>query len=749
MKRIVLFLVTNLAVMLVLSIAASVLGVNRYLTANGLDLGTLLVFAGIMGFGGAFISLAMSKMMAKWSTGARIIDSPSTSTEFWLVETVRKQAEKAGIAMPEVAIYEGAPNAFATGPSRNNSLVAVSTGLLQGMSKEEVEAVLAHEVSHVGNGDMVTLTLIQGVVNTFVIFLSRIVGYLVDSFLRRGDSQSSGPGIGYTITVIVCDILFGILASIIVAWFSRQREFRADAGAAGLMGSPRPMISALQRLGGMAVEPLPKSTREFRHCRRPRPDGAVRQPSEHGRAHRRALGARPLSLRLLQRYGRPPMIAGAFAFLFAAAPAWAAASDVVGANLLWLALILMSARLFAPLAQKLGFPAVLGELLLGVLLGNLALAGINGFESIKHDPAVKFIAELGVIVLLLQIGLETRLADLIKVGPRALAVGSIGIVVPFVLGAFVMGPWLAPGLSGNTYLFLGATLAATSVGITGRVFRDLGKLDTPAARIVLGAAVIDDVLGLVILAVVTSLVQAGSVSVGQVGGIIAEAVIFLAGSIWIGRLIAPHSSRWLAQLDAGPSMLFAQVLATGLFLAWLAHAIGLAPIIGAFAAGLLFEPIFLRDFDRPAIVRDIEPLLPASDPGLAERLRPILKKHGGHQHEHMIEPIGYFFVPVFFVLTGMQVDLQTFADPKILVIGLGVTAVAIAGKLVAGLAAGSSGKWVVGWGMVPRGEVGLIFAMVGKNLGVMNEAMFSVIVLMVILTTLITPPVLTWLLRRQ
>ena len=258
MKRVVLFLATNLAVMLVLSIAASVLGVNKFLHANGLNLGMLLVFAALMGFGGSFISLMMSKMMAKWSTGARIIEAPSNSTEFWLVETVRKQAEKAGIAMPEVAIYDGEPNAFATGPSKNNSLVAVSTGLLQGMSKEEVEAVLAHEVSHVANGDMVTLTLIQGVVNTFVIFLSRIVGYLVDSFLRRG-SDSSGPGIGYTITVIVCDILFGILASIIVAWFSRQREFRADAGAAGLMGTPRPMIAALQRLGGMTVEPLPKS----------------------------------------------------------------------------------------------------------------------------------------------------------------------------------------------------------------------------------------------------------------------------------------------------------------------------------------------------------------------------------------------------------------------------------------------------------------------------------------------------------
>jgi len=432
----------------------------------------------------------------------------------------------------------------------------------------------------------------------------------------------------------------------------------------------------------------------------------------------------------------------------AAAPAWAAGSEVVGANLLWLALILISARLFAPLAQRLGFPAVLGELLLGVALGNIALVGLTAFDAIRHDPAVAFIAELGVIVLLLQIGLETRLAELLKVGPRAFAVGTVGIIVPFVLGAWLVGPWLLPGLSANAYLFLGATLAATSVGITGRVFRDLGKLDTSAARIVLGAAVIDDVLGLVILAVVSSLVQAGSVSVGQVGGIIAEAVVFLAGSIWLGRLIAPHSSRWLAQLDAGPSMLFAQVLATGLFLAWLAHAIGLAPIIGAFAAGLLFEPIFLRDFDRPSIVREIEPLLPSGEPGLAERLRPILLKHGGHQHEHMIEPIGYFFVPVFFVLTGMQVDLQTLADPAVLGVGAGVTLAAVAGKLAAGLAAGPAGKWLVGWGMVPRGEVGLIFAMVGKQLGVMSEAMFSVIVMMVILTTLITPPVLTLLLKR-
>ena len=259
MKRIILFLATNLAVMLVLGLVTSLLGVNKFLTANGLNLGALLVFAALMGFGGAFISLFMSKAMAKWSTGARVITSPGNSTEFWLMQTVERLSQRAGIAMPEVAIYDGEPNAFATGATKNSSLVAVSTGLLQSMTREEVEAVLAHEVAHVANGDMVTLTLIQGVVNTFVVFLSRVVGYLVDSFLRRNDESSSGPGIGYLVTSLVCEIVFGILASIIVAWFSRQREFRADAGAAHLVGTPMPMVNALRRLGGLHTEPLPQN----------------------------------------------------------------------------------------------------------------------------------------------------------------------------------------------------------------------------------------------------------------------------------------------------------------------------------------------------------------------------------------------------------------------------------------------------------------------------------------------------------
>lgn len=247
MKRIVLFLATNFAILIVLSISARILGVDRFLTANGLDLTLLLGFAALIGFGGSFISLAISKWMAKRSTGAEVITQPRNEAEQWLVNTVRRQAQQAGIGMPEVAIYNAPDmNAFATGMSRNNALVAVSTGLLHGMGRDEVEAVLAHEVSHVANGDMVTLTLIQGVVNTFVIFLSRVIGYAVDSFLRR-DSEHSGPGIGYWVASIVAELVLGVLASIIVMWFSRQREFRADNGGAALAGRGK-MVAALQRL---------------------------------------------------------------------------------------------------------------------------------------------------------------------------------------------------------------------------------------------------------------------------------------------------------------------------------------------------------------------------------------------------------------------------------------------------------------------------------------------------------------------
>jgi len=256
MKRIFLFLATNIAVLVVLSVIINVFGLGNFLTAEGIDPVGLLLFSAVVGFAGSIISLLISKWMAKSSTGARVIDGSEGTTEYWLVQTVQKLAQQAGIGMPEVAIFEGAPNAFATGAFKNSSLVAVSTGLLQSMSKEEAEAVLGHEIAHVANGDMVTLTLIQGVVNTFVIFLSRIVGFFVDKVIFRTER---GVGPGFFVASLVAQIVLGILASMIVAWFSRQREFRADRGSAELLGSPRPMINALARLGGVPAGELPQA----------------------------------------------------------------------------------------------------------------------------------------------------------------------------------------------------------------------------------------------------------------------------------------------------------------------------------------------------------------------------------------------------------------------------------------------------------------------------------------------------------
>lgn len=256
MKRIVLFLLTNLAVMLVLGVVTSVFGLNRYLSAYGMNYGSLMVFSLFIGFTGSIISLLMSKQMAKWTTGLELITQPRTADEAWIVQTVQRLSERAGIGMPEVGIYEGEPNAFATGAFKNSALVAVSTGLLSGMTRDEVEAVLGHEVAHIANGDMVTMTLIQGVVNTFVIFLSRVIGFAVDNFLNRGEERR-GPGAGYMITYLVLEVFLGILASTIVAWYSRQREFRADAGSGDLMGQRQSMIQALRRLGGLQAGELP------------------------------------------------------------------------------------------------------------------------------------------------------------------------------------------------------------------------------------------------------------------------------------------------------------------------------------------------------------------------------------------------------------------------------------------------------------------------------------------------------------
>lgn len=415
---------------------------------------------------------------------------------------------------------------------------------------------------------------------------------------------------------------------------------------------------------------------------------------------------------------------------------------------LWVAVILILAKLVS-LIERLGQPAVLGELVLGVILGNLVLVGITWFQPIAEDEIIQFLAELGVVVLLFQVGLETRVAEMRRVGVRAGLVAVVGVIVPFVLGTYVVGPLLLPGLSSNTYLFLGAALTATSVGITARVFRDLGTLQSAEAKIVLGAAVIDDVLGLIVLAVVSAIVSFGVVSVGQVAWIIAKAVLFLGGAIVLGQLVAPYISRLFSKINAGIGMKFVLAFSSALLFANLAEAIGLAPIVGAFTAGLILEPVHFRNFKDPEVVDHLKEALQDANPQVKESVGRVMEAHSKRHVEELLEPIGYLFVPLFFVLTGMAVRIDTLFNPSILLVALGITFVAIIGKLVTGWVAGSGvKKSVVGWGMVPRGEVGLIFATIGRSLGVVTDEVFSIIIIMVIFTTLLTPPVLSFLLKR-
>lgn len=428
--------------------------------------------------------------------------------------------------------------------------------------------------------------------------------------------------------------------------------------------------------------------------------------------------------------------------------ALAAGTSATTINLLWIAILLLLAKL-SSLVEKVGQPAVVGELLAGILLGNLVLLGFDAMEPAKHDAILGFIAELGVIILLFQIGLESNVTAMRKVGLRALLVASIGVIVPFGLGTFVLGPWLFPDIGTNAHLFLGATLTATSVGVTARVFKDMGALQSPEAQIVLGAAVIDDVIGLIILAVVSGIVTTGGVSLDAVSWIVAKSLLFLGGALVIGQRVAPALSQGFAKINTGVGMKFAIAIVFCFLLAYLAAAIGLAPIVGAFAAGLVLDEVTFKDYDRMEVIPDVQAALDDAPEATKQRVQQVLEKHAKHHLEMLTMPVANLFVPIFFVYTGMQVDLSTLFDPRALVIALAVTVVAFLGKLVSGLAAGSANKWIVGWGMAPRGEVGLIFAVVGKQLGVVDDQTFSVVVIMVMLTTLFTPMILSHLIRRQ
>jgi len=431
-------------------------------------------------------------------------------------------------------------------------------------------------------------------------------------------------------------------------------------------------------------------------------------------------------------------------FCFASGSAVSSQHEITS-TLLWIVIILISAKI-SSLIERFGQPAVLGELITGVLLGNVALLGISFLEPMKNSQLLAFLSELGVIILLFQVGLESNISQMRKVGFRALLVAVVGVVCPFVLGAYLVGPWLFPGLAANAYLFLGAALTATSVGITARVFKDLNTLKTSEAQIVLGAAVIDDVIGLVILAVVSAIATVGAVSLAGVVAILFKAIAFLTGSVFFGHLLAPMLGKVLSKIHTGIGMKFALALSFALIFSFLAGEMGLAPIVGAFAAGLVLDPVHFKYFKKPKISEELEKV--RNIPGRME-IQKIASLYTEKHVEDLIEPLAHFLVPVFFVMTGMNVQIQTLFNPKVLLVSLGILVVAIAGKYVSGCFAGKVNRNIVGFGMVPRGEVGLIFASIGSGLGVINHEIFSVIVIMVIFTTLFTPPILTYLIKKE
>jgi Kef-type K+ transport system membrane component KefB len=418
--------------------------------------------------------------------------------------------------------------------------------------------------------------------------------------------------------------------------------------------------------------------------------------------------------------------------LLLAAPALAATgghSDAFSTVILALAVMLAVAKIGGDLAVRVGQPAVLGELVAGVLLGNLHLAGLPWFQAFTTDPSVEVLAQLGVLILLFEVGLESTVRDMMKVGLPSLVVALLGVVTPFVLG-WGVGAIALPGHSPYAHAFLGATLTATSVGITARVLSDLGKSRTPEARVILGAAVIDDVLGLVILAIVGGAIGAAAagepLAMRTVALVLVKALAFLGGALTLGVLVSPRLFGLASRLR-GRGVLLATALVFCFVLAWLASAIGLAPIVGAYAAGLILEDVHFRGFTE----------------------------QGEHQLEELVQPVASFLVPVFFVLMGMRVDLTAFARVDVLGLAALLTLAAIVGKQACSL--GTLGRPLdrlsIGIGMIPRGEVGLIFASIGMTLTlagapIVDSSTYSAIVIMVIVTTMITPPALKWSLAR-
>ncbi|MBU4124597.1 MAG: cation:proton antiporter, partial [Nanoarchaeota archaeon] len=442
------------------------------------------------------------------------------------------------------------------------------------------------------------------------------------------------------------------------------------------------------------------------------------------------------------------MIISVPAFANAAAESGEGHSAAIAMTFLWLAILFVLSKV-GTLIERIGQPSVLGEIIIGVILGNLGLIGIHWFEPAAVNQYLLFLAEFGVVILLFRIGLESNLKEMSKVGAQAFLVATIGVVIPFIAGTFVVGELFYGDASFSTKLFIGAAMTATSVGITARVFQDLGKLHTKEAKVVLGAAVIDDIMGLLILAVVSSIAASGTLEASTIVILTAKAVGFLVAAIALGQLTAPYIGKFLSMVHTGVGMKLTFAISFALAIAYAASAVGLAPIVGAFAAGLVLDPVHFKAFKSPEYAAKIRKKLES----LGDKSEDAVELLHSFDHKHvedLVDTVGHLFIPLFFVMTGLQVKLDVLFDPKVLAVALAVTAFAFLGKILAGLGTwGGTNRMIVGFGMIPRGEVGLIFANVGMALGVVTDELFSVIIVMVIFSTLLTPPILTFLLKKE
>lgn len=412
--------------------------------------------------------------------------------------------------------------------------------------------------------------------------------------------------------------------------------------------------------------------------------------------------------------------------------------------------IIISGAAFSWIIKKIGFPAVMGELVLGMLLAVFGHYHFWHWDSAISHPILAWLAELGSILLLFEIGLESQVKDLLVVGKHGIVAALIGVIAPFLLGYFV-GMLFFPQVGYQLYLFLGATLAATSTGISVRVFKDLGILKNPACQIVLTASIIDDIVGLIILSMVSGLIIAGSMSVSTLGGILLNVGVFFILAFVIASKVTPFLISWFLKINDEDSMVMILLIAFGLFWAWIANSIGLAPIIGSFVAGLILDEVFFSRVRKPKWFHELDSLIA---PENRAKYQQLLKVNLGYEQSHylisLVKPFNYVLVPFFFVYAGMQVDLIAVASWNTLIFGGVLSVVAVCGKVICGIFLPKSvNRWIVGIGMIPRGEIGLIFALTGRQLGVFSQEIFAGVLIMVVITSVVTPILLQLVVKKD